>query len=111
MNVEIRADGLHISGYVNVTEKMSRPVITGKGKKVIEVIEPRAFENAINKADNVAMTKDHNSEMVLAETRSNTLTLYEDAIGLHADAIVTDPQTITEAIYRDWESLKDGRSG
>ena len=49
MNVEIRADGLHISGYVNVTEKMSRPVITGKGKKVIEVIEPRAFENAINK--------------------------------------------------------------
>ena len=97
MNVEIRADGLHISGYVNVTEKMSRPVITGKGKKVIEVIEPRAFENAINKADNVSMTKDHNPEMVLAETRSNTLTLYEDAIGLHADALVTDPQTITEA--------------
>ena len=76
---------------------MSRPVITGKGKKVIEVIEPRAFENAINKAENVSMTKDHNPEIVLAETRANTLTLYEDAIGLHADALVTDPQTITEA--------------
>ncbi|UWG96789.1 HK97 family phage prohead protease [Dehalobacter sp. DCM] len=96
MKVEIRADGLHISGYVNVTEKMSRPVITGKGKKVIEVIEPRAFEKALERVDNVTMTKDHES-FILAETRSGSLTLYEDAIGLHADAMVTDEQTIEEA--------------
>lgn len=97
MQVEIRADGLHISGYVNATEKMSRPVITGKGQKVIEVIEPRAFEKAIEKADNITMTKDHDSDYVLAETRAGNLTLYEDAIGLHADALVTDEATITEA--------------
>ncbi len=97
MQVEIRADGLHISGYVNATEKMSRPVITGKGQKVIEVIEPRAFEKAIEKAENITMTKDHDSDYVLAETRAGNLTLYEDAIGLHADALVTDEATITEA--------------
>jgi len=43
MKLEIRADGVHISGYVNATEKKSRPVITPHGK-VIEVIEPRAFK-------------------------------------------------------------------
>ena len=47
MNLEFRADGAHISGYVNVTEKKSRPVMTPHGK-VVEEIEPRAFEAAIN---------------------------------------------------------------
>ena len=42
MNIEVRADGARITGYVNVTEKKSRPVITPRGK-VIEEIEPRAF--------------------------------------------------------------------
>ncbi len=97
MNIEIRADGMHISGYVNVTEKMSRPVITGKGMKVIEVIEPRAFEQAIGRASNVALTKDHNPDYVLAQTQGKSLELYEDAIGLHADALVTDAATIGEA--------------
>ena len=32
MKIEIRADGAHISGYVNATEKKSRPVITPRGK-------------------------------------------------------------------------------
>jgi len=97
MNIEIRADGMHISGYVNVTEKMSRPVITSKGQKVVEIIEPRAFEKALERVDNIAMTKDHNPNYILAETRAGNLELYEDAIGLHADAVVTDEQTISEA--------------
>lgn len=96
MKVEIRADGAHISGYVNVTEKKSRPVITPKGK-VIEEIEPRAFQAALDRAENVTMTKDHNPDIVLAETRAGTLKLYEDAVGLYADAIVSDEKTIAEA--------------
>ena len=97
MKIEIRTDGLHVTGYVNVTEKMSKPVITGKGQKVIEVIEPRAFEQALSRAENVTMTKDHIRENVLAETRTETLKLYEDAIGLKAEALITDPKTIEEA--------------
>lgn len=98
MKAELRADGvLHLSGYVNVTGKMSRPVITGKGRKVIEVIEERAFARALAKAENIAMTKDHDADMVLCETGAGTLRLKEDAIGLHADADVKDGQTITEA--------------
>ena len=98
MKVELRADGtLHISGYVNVTGKMSRPVITAKGQRVIEVIEERTFQNALSKATNVKMTKDHNPNCVLAETRANTLMLHEDSIGLRAEADITDETTIREA--------------
>lgn len=98
MKVELRADGtLHISGYVNVTGKMSRPVITGKGQRVIEVIEERTFQNALARAGNVKMTKDHNPDCVLAETRANSLSLHEDSIGLRAEAVIADKTTIKEA--------------
>ncbi len=98
MKAELRADGvLHLSGYVNVTGKMSRPVITGKGQKVIEVIEERAFAKALARAKNIAMTKDHDAGTVLCETRAGTLKLKEDAIGLHVDSDIRDEQTIAEA--------------
>lgn len=95
MKVELRADGvLHLSGYVNVTGKMSRPVITGKGQKVIE---ERAFTRALARAKNIAMTKGHDAGTVLCETRTSTLKLKEDAIGLHVDSDIRDEQTIAEA--------------
>lgn len=93
MKIEIRADGAHISGYVNATEKKSRPVITPHGK-VIEVIEPRAFEQAIERAGNITVTIDHDNSTVYANTSDGTLTLYEDAIGLHADVVIKDETVI-----------------
>ena len=93
MNIEIRADGAHISGYVNATEKKSRPVITPHGK-VIEEIEPRAFEAAIARAGNITLTVDHDKSHVYAETSNGSLKLFEDSIGLHADVLITDPTLI-----------------
>lgn len=93
MNIEIRADGAHISGYVNVTEKKSRPVITPHGK-VVEEIEPRAFEQAIGRAGNITVTVDHDNSHVYASTDEGTLQLYEDDIGLHADVVITDETII-----------------
>lgn len=43
------------------------------------------------------MWKDHNPNVVLAETRAGNLELYEDNIGLHYDAVITDEQTVAEA--------------
>ena len=94
--MEFRADGAHISGYVNVTEKKSRPVMTPHGR-VVEEIEPRAFESAINRAGNITLTVDHNGGHVYAETQNGTLKLYEDAIGLHADVLITGPTLIQTA--------------
>lgn len=96
MKIEIRADERHISGYVNATEKQSKPVITPYGK-VVEVIEPKAFERAISRAGDVNVTVDHDDTHIYASTKSGTLTLYEDAIGLHADVIVTDKDLLNLA--------------
>ncbi len=93
MNIEIRADGAHITGYVNVTEKKSRPVITPRGK-VVEVIEERAFEKALERAGNITVTVDHDNTHVYASTDQGSLTLYEDSIGLHADVLITDDTLI-----------------
>lgn len=93
MKIEIRADGAHISGYVNVTEKKSRPVITPHGK-VVEEIEPRVFERALDRAGEITVTVDHDSSHIYASTRDGTLHLYEDDIGLHADVLITDSDLI-----------------
>lgn len=97
MKAELRADGLHISGYVNVPGRQSRPVMTKRGK-VIEVIEQRAFQKAIDSATNgVRMLLDHNPDRVLASTSDKSLNVFEDEIGLHAEALVTDQEVIEGA--------------
>lgn len=93
MKIEIRADGLHISGYVNVTGKLSRPVITPRGK-VLETIEERAFDEAIRKSGDVSVQLDHDAGHAYARTSDSTLVLREDAIGLHADVTITDKTVI-----------------
>lgn len=93
MNIEVRADGARITGYVNVTEKKSRPVITPRGK-VVEEIEPRAFSEAIDRAGNITVTVDHDKSHIYASTDDGTLTLKEDAIGLHADVLIKDKDLI-----------------
>lgn len=94
MKAEIRADGLHISGYVNVPGRESRPVITPRGK-VIEIIEQRAFKKALEKVDNVDLKLDH--ERKIASTKEGTLKAYEDEVGLRAEAVITDEEVIKGA--------------
>lgn len=93
MQIEIRADGAHISGYVNATEKKSRPVMTPHGK-VVEEIAAGAFERAVARAGNITVTVDHDSSHVYAETKDGSLKLFEDSIGLHADVLISDPELI-----------------
>ena len=93
MKIEVRADGCHISGYVNATGKPSRPVITPHGK-CIEIIEERAFEKALSRAGELNVTVDHENGHIYASSADGTLQLYEDSIGLHADVHITDPNLI-----------------
>ena len=94
MKVEVRADDTaHITGYVNVVERKSRPVMTPHGK-CIEIVEQRAFEQALERASDVSVTVDHNNSQFYASTSNNTLKLYEDNIGLHADVIISDPDVV-----------------
>lgn len=94
MKAEIRADGVHIFGYVNVPGRESRPVMTPRGK-VIEVIEQRAFANALSKAENIDLMVDH--ERTVASTTEKTLDLREDEVGLRAYAIISDAEVVKAA--------------
>lgn len=96
MRAELRADGLHISGYVNVPGRESRPVLTPRGR-VIEIIEQRAFADAISRAGVIRMLLDHDQNRVLAATDKGNLAVREDAVGLRAESVVTDGDVIEGA--------------
>lgn len=98
MKVELRADGIvHISGYVNVTGRESRPVMTRHGK-MPEVIEPGCFQRAIDANEiGISVLLDHDASRRLAGTADHTLQLYEDNIGLRAETEIRDPEVIEAA--------------
>lgn len=96
MRAELRADGLHIDGYVNVPGRKSRPVMTPRGK-VIEVIEPGAFRDALSRAPELRMLLDHDAGHELASREAGTLKAVEDSVGLRASSVVTDPAVINGA--------------
>lgn len=96
MRIEIRSDSVILDGYVNAVGRDSRPVITPRGK-CIEQIEPRAFEKALNKADNVDLLLNHNKNRKLGSTKEGSLELFEDNIGLRAIATITDEEVIEKA--------------
>lgn len=98
MKVELRADGIvHISGYVNVTGRESRPVMTKHGK-MPEVIEQGCFQRAIDANEaGISVLLDHDASRRLAGTADHTLLLYEDNIGLRAETEISDPEVIEAA--------------
>ena len=96
MNIEIREDKAIITGYVNAVERLSKPLII-KNKKVREKMQAGVFTRALSKADNVQVLLNHDKNKVLANTDDNTATLNEDNIGLRAEVIVSDAETVQKA--------------
>jgi len=80
-----------LSGYAS---KFDDPtVLSSDGKsKVIEVIRPGAFKNAIAEQQDVRCLVDHNPTLLLGRTRSGTLKLWEDEIGLAFEVELPDIQ-------------------
>lgn len=96
MRIEIRNDSVLLDGYVNAVGRDSKPIITPHGK-VVEQIEPRAFERALERTQNVDLLLNHNKERKLGSTKDGNLTLFEDNIGLRAICTVTDVEVIQKA--------------
>ena len=96
MRIEIRADSVVIEGYVNAVARDSRPMRDRKtGKRFVEQIVPGVFERAL-RHNEVQLLLNHDETRNLGSTSTN-LELYEDSIGLHARAEVTDPEVIEKA--------------
>src|SRR5437764_3567376 len=96
MKVEIRNNSVNISGYVNVASRDSRMLPSSKGT-FIEQVEPRAFERALTRTDNVDLLFNHLATRKLGSTQEGNLKLHEDAIGLYAETTVTDPEVVKKA--------------
>ncbi len=92
MQIEVRADNTtKITGYVNVTERESLPVITARGK-VNEQVERGVFQRALEKGGSIAATIDHDETRTLATTADGGLKLTEDNIGLRAELVTDDAE-------------------
>lgn len=122
MRIEIRSDSVILDGYVNAVARDSRPIPAPGGKKFIERIEPRAFERALGKAENVDLLLNHNKDRHLGSTKEGNLELFEDNIGLRAICTVKDSDVIEKAknkqlrgwsfgFYADKDSWADCENG
>lgn len=94
MNIRVLEDRVEIEGYVNAVERSSRTLWDRFGS-FIERIAKGAFGRALEKNPDVRLYLNH--ERDIGGEADGNLKLYEDAIGLHADAVVTDPEVVEDA--------------
>ena len=89
MNIEIRDNKLHISGYVNAVERDSLPIQTRRGR-CVEQVKAGAF--AASMADGHEIRLRFNHKRDIGSTADGSLTLREDNIGLYAEAETADEE-------------------
>lgn len=94
MQITIRADSVELEGYVNSIERKSKPLWSRIGQ-FVERICKGAFKRALERNDNVRIMLNHTKN--IGGQKDGNLELYEDAIGLHARATITDPEVIDKA--------------
>ena len=75
---------MNFRGYAAVFNSPSEPL------PFTETIAPGAFKRSLNSGREVRMFLNHNTDQVLASTKSGTLTLTEDERGLLVDAQLPD---------------------
>ena len=96
MKIEIRGNKITLDGYVNAVARDSRELSSVRGK-FVEQIEPKVFERALMKADNVDLLFNHDRNRKLGSVVDGNLELFEDAIGLRAICSVEDEEVIRKA--------------
>ena len=96
MKIELRNDSVTVEGYVNAVERASKPLNSRLGK-FVEKICAGAFKRALGRNDNVRILLNHDWSKDLGGTKDGNLELDEDNIGLHARAVITDPEVIKDA--------------
>lgn len=94
IRIEVRNDKVIIDGYVNAVDRYSNPIPSERGN-FIEKIKPKAFQRALEKAENIDLMLNH--ERKLGSTTEGNLKLFEDNIGLRAIAEITDTKIIEKA--------------
>lgn len=101
MNINIRDDNtVEIDGYVNAVERLSK-TLTDRNGQFVERICKGAFKKALERAEDVRILLNHNWDRDLGGLADKNLELDEDAIGLHARAIISDADVVKKARNND----------
>ena len=96
MNIRVTKESVEIDGYVNAVERLSKPLKDRLGK-FVERVKVGAFKRALERADDVRILLNHDWTRDLGGIKDGNLELYEDAIGLHAKATITDKEVVEQA--------------
>lgn len=95
MKIRVYEDKATISGYVNVAERISKR-LKENGIEFYERIKEGAFGDAVRRNNNIKILLNHDYQRELGNTTDN-LTVYEDSIGLFAEAEITDKEVVQKA--------------
>ena len=96
MNIRVTKDSVELEGYVNAVERLSKPLKDRLGK-FVERVKVGAFKKALERAEDVRILLNHDWKRDLGGIKDGNLELYEDAIGLHARATITDKDVVEQA--------------
>lgn len=105
MKIEVRNGAVNIEGYVNVTERLSKPIRDVRGQ-FLERVATGAFNSALRRNDNVELRFNHGRK--LGDQKDGSLELREDNIGLYAKATVTDTEVVKLAEERQLKGWSFG---
>lgn len=110
LEAECRNDGsFKIGGYVNVTERESELLYSGKrGKWFNEVVKQGAFKRSLNSGKTIPLLLEHDYEKRLADTAASNLTLTEDQIGLRFDAEIRDKEVYNKILNKEINNCSFG---
>jgi hypothetical protein len=97
MKVEVRADSVHIEGYVNAVERDSKIINVLPIGQCVEQIRAGAFGQALRDGVDVEILENHNFNRKLGSIAEGNLKLSEDTIGLRAAADIYDNDVIDKA--------------
>ena len=96
MKIIIRNDHVHIEGYVNAVERLSKPITERLGT-FRERVKAGTFSKALKRAEDIRILSNHEWSKDLGGIRDGNLHLDEDAIGLRAEADIYDADVIEDA--------------
>jgi HK97 family phage prohead protease len=97
---ELRAEGDGMT-FVGYAAKFNSPSEDLGG--FVETIEPGAFRRSLRSRNDVKLLVNHDTGRVLASTRSGTMKLYEDEVGLRVEASLpntSDGRDMAELLRR-----------
>ena len=80
---------------MNVAERISKR-LKENGVEFYEKIKEGAFGDAVRRNNNIKILFNHDYKRELGNTMEN-LTIYEDSIGLYAEAEITDEEVVMKA--------------